>query len=100
MDNPNRKCYTCKRVVLCKMPLILLKTEKKNVIYEILDRESILYHEKAVYYKMCLNVQKSYKWVLCTVSEKENVHSVNFLVLFTFSVKTNFFPEMAYIPFF
>ena len=40
------------------MPLILLKTER-NVIYEILDRKiTILQHEKADFYKMCLNVQK------------------------------------------
>ena len=29
---------------------------------------------------MCLNVQKGKKWILCTVSEKENVYSVYFLV--------------------
>ena len=39
------------------MRLIFLKIEK-NVIYEILDEKSILYHEKVVTYKMCLNVQK------------------------------------------
>ena len=32
------------------------------------------------FYKMCLNVQKGQKWILCTVSEKENVYSVYFLV--------------------
>ena len=57
IDNWNRICYTCKKGVLCKMPLLLLKTEK-HVIYEILDRKSILKHEKVVFYKMCLNVQK------------------------------------------
>ena len=29
---------------------------------------------------MCFNVQKGEKWILCTVSEKENVYSVYFLV--------------------
>ena len=29
---------------------------------------------------MCLNVQKGCKCILCTVSEKENVYSVYFLV--------------------
>ena len=29
---------------------------------------------------MCLNVQKGYKWILCTVTEKENVYGVYFLV--------------------
>ena len=42
------------------MPLILLKTEK-NVIYGILHRKSMLLHEKVVFYKMSLNVQKSKK---------------------------------------
>ena len=43
--------------VLCKMPLIHLKTEK-NVIYEILHRKRILQHEKVVFNKMCLSVEK------------------------------------------
>ena len=41
MDNSNHVFYTCKKGVLCKMPLILLKNEK-NVNYENLDRKSIL----------------------------------------------------------
>ena len=32
--------------------------------------------KKVVFYKMCLNVQKNLKWILFTVSEKENVYSV------------------------
>ena len=53
---------------------------------------------------MCLNVQKGKKWILCTVSEKENVYSVYFLVFnqnieinrkllkkVTFGVKSYFF---------
>ena len=44
--------------VLCKIPLILLKTGK-NLIYGILHRKSIYCkHEKVASYKMCLNVQK------------------------------------------
>ena len=39
------------------MPL-RLKNSKKNVIYGILHRKSILLHEKVVFYKMSLNVQK------------------------------------------
>ena len=61
------------------MPLILLKTEK-NVIYGILHRKNILWHEKVVFYKMYLNVQK---WILFTVSEKEIVYSFYFLVIKT-----------------
>ena len=40
------------------MPLILLKTGKKNLIYEILDKKSILEHVKIVFYKIFSNVQK------------------------------------------
>ena len=47
MDNSNRICYTC----LKGFYVNILKNEK-NVIYEILDRKSILKHEKVVFYKM------------------------------------------------
>ena len=57
MDNLNRKCYNCKKGFICKMPLMLLKIEK-ILNYEILDRKHILYYEKGVFYKMCLNIQK------------------------------------------
>ena len=30
--------------------------------------------------KLCLNVQKVLKWILCRVSEKENVYNVYFFV--------------------
>ena len=42
------------------MTLILLKTEK-NVIYEILYRKSILYHEKVVFLQNVFKRPKSLK---------------------------------------
>ena len=61
------------------MPLILLKT-LKNLIYEILDRKVYCNMKKLFSTKLCLNIQKVLKWILCTVSEKENVYNVYFFV--------------------
>ena len=61
MDNSNPICYTCKIEFYWKMPLVLLKTEKKELME--FYKEKVYCNMKKLFSTKCFKRPKSLKMV-------------------------------------